>query len=113
MAQENALSFEKLLRGDEMLQAKLAEAAKAYDGERSDERAFFDAVVAPIAEEAGFPHAFDEVVSAKGNRELDDAELDAVAGGGGFCFIIGVSTDVEAHCYTENGYACAYVGVGI
>lgn len=112
MAQENILKFEQLLQSDEALQAKLAKAADAYAGDKTDERAFFDAVVAPIAEEAGLPHTFDEVVALKDSHELDDAELDAVAGGEGFCFILGGSNRVEKGCDDRVGYACAYVGVG-
>jgi len=114
MAHENALKFEKLLQGDGALQAKLAQAAEAYVGDKSDERAFFDAVVAPIAEEAGLPHTFDEVVAIKDSRELDDAELDAVAGGEwSICLGLGASSDVSATCASNvEGHACAYVGVG-
>jgi len=114
MAQENVFEFEKLLQGDEALQAKIAQAAEAYAGDKSDERAFFDAVVAPVAAQAGLPHTFDEVVAAKDNRELDDAELDAVAGGEwSVCLVLGASSDVSATCASRvEGHACAYVGFG-
>lgn len=113
MAQENVLKFEQLLQGDEALQAQLREAAEAYAGDKSDERAFFDAAVAPIAEQAGLPHTFDEVVAVKDSSELDDAELDAVAGGWSVCLTLGVSSDVSATCASNvEGHACAYVGVG-
>ena len=113
MAQENVLKFEQLLQGDEALQAELAKAAEAYAGDKSDERAVFDAVVAPIADQAGLPHTFDDVVAVNDSRVLDDAELDAVAGGWSVCLTLGVSSDVSATCASNvEGHACAYVGVG-
>lgn len=112
MAQENVLKFEQLLQGDEALQAQLREAAEVYAGDKSDERVVFDAIVAPIAERAGLPHSFDEVVATKDSRVLDDAELDAVAGGWSICDGPGVSSDVGATCDHSEGHACAYVGIG-
>lgn len=44
MAAENASEFEKLLREDEALQARLQAALKAFDGDKSDEKAVFERV---------------------------------------------------------------------
>lgn len=44
MATENAGRFEKLLREDEALQARLQAALKAFDGDKSDEKAVFERV---------------------------------------------------------------------
>ena len=41
--------------------------------------------MAPIAAELGLPFTFEEVTEAATSRELDDAELEAVAGGDSFC----------------------------
>ena len=112
MAQENVMKFEQLLQSDKALQARLAQAAASYEGDKSDERAIFDAVVAPIAVEAGLEHTFDEVVAVKDNREIDDAELDALAGGWSICLGPGVCSDVSATCNHAEGHACAYAGIG-
>lgn len=106
----NIWLFEERLRSDESLQAKLAEAAKAYAGEKADAKAVFDAVVAPIATELGMPFTYEEATEAATSRELDDAELEAVAGGDSFCFIIGGSDDIDIECDELSGQACAYIG---
>ena len=119
MAAENAIKFEKLLREDEALQAKMEAALKAFDGDRSDEKAVFDATVAPLAAEAGLPYTFEEAAESTQERELDDDELDAVAGGS-WCFIIGGGHDRDSNTVdTENGVGvtgfgtCEYVGIGL
>lgn len=80
-------------------------------GDKGDERAVFEAVVAPIAAEVGLPFTFEDVVAASASRELDDTELDAVAGGDSFCYIIGGSDDVDIECDSLTGQACAYIGI--
>ena len=50
MSVENVGKFEELLRSDEGLQAKLREATEAYQGDRADGRAIFEAVLAPLAQ---------------------------------------------------------------
>ena len=67
--------------------------------------------MAPIAAELGLPFTFEEVTEAATSRELDDAELEAVAGGDSFCFIIGGSDDVAIECDELSGQACAYIGI--
>ena len=111
MAAENVAKFEELLRSDEALKTKLDALAAAFEGDASDEKALFEAVIAPLAAEAGLPFTFEEGKDGYADRELDDAELEAVAGGDGFCFLLGGSTGVEAEC-REPGYACAFLGVG-
>ncbi|ACV22882.1 Uncharacterised protein [Slackia heliotrinireducens] len=119
MAQENVKEFEKLLRSDEELQTKLQEALKAFDGDKGDEKAVFDATVAPLAAEAGLPYTFEEAVESTQARELDDDELKAVAGGS-WCLIIGGGHDSDSNTVeTENGAGvtgfgtCEYVGIGL
>ena len=93
----------------------MRELVDTYDGDKGDERAFFEAVMAPLSQETGLPFTFEEgkqYVSSE--RELDDAELDAVAGGSG-CWLIGGSNGPDADARSEDVYganACAYVGVG-
>ena len=119
MAAENASKFEKLLREDEALRAKMEAAFKAFEGDTSDEKAVFDATVAPLAAEAGLPYTFEEAVESTQTRELDDAELEAVAGGS-WCIIIGGGHDRDSNTVdTENGVGvtgfgtCEYVGIGL
>ena len=109
MALENVARFEELLRTDEALKAKLDAAAAAFEGEATDE-AVFEAVIAPLAAEAGLPFTYAEGKEGFSAKELADSELEAVAGGGGFCYLIGGSNDVNANC-NEPGYFCAYIGV--
>ena len=110
----NVERFEELLRSDEGLQAKLRAATDAYEGDRSDERAVFDAVVAPLAAEAGLPFAFEEAkAAAEDGATLSDAELDAVAGGGCFIFGLGGGSDGANACSDKSSGAGACAGVGV
>lgn len=110
MAVENIKKLEQLLKEDDAVLARLNELARAYDGDKGDERALFEATFVVLAEEVGLPFTTDEVAGTLvEGRELNDAELDAVAGGG-FCYFLGVSDEPEVEC-GAMGYACAYVGV--
>lgn len=112
MAVENVVKFEELLRLDKDIQAKLKAAAEAYSGDAGDEAAIFDATIGALANEVGLPFTLDEARGyAASNRELDDNELAAVAGGGGVCYFLGGSSGPEAECDYMEGHACAYVGV--
>ncbi|ACV22879.1 Uncharacterised protein [Slackia heliotrinireducens] len=51
MAVENASKFEKLLREDEALQAKMEAAVKAYGGDKGNEKGVFDAVIVRMGPE--------------------------------------------------------------
>lgn len=108
----NVMKFEEMLKSDEALQAKLQELTEAYAGDKADEQAIFEATVGKLAAEAGLPFTLEEAREAVfAGRELGDAELDAVAGGG-YCYFIGGASDVEATCGDSEFHACAYVGVG-
>ena len=113
MARENVTRFEELLKSDEALQAKLQELTKAYAGDTTDEQAVFEATIGKLAAEAGLPFTLEEGrEAAAAGRELGDAELEAVAGGSGVCYMIGGANDAEAQCSNAHfGHACAYVGV--
>jgi iron complex transport system substrate-binding protein len=56
----NVMKFEELLRSSEELQAKLRSATEAFAGDKTDEQAVFEAIIAPLAEEAGLPFTYDE-----------------------------------------------------
>ena len=123
MAKENAKKFEELLTSDENLQTKLRAAADSYTGDKKDEKAVFDAVIVPLANEANLPFTYEEAREyAMENRELSLDEGNAAAGGNaeldggkGGCAIIGITDEPETvSCInTDEGVAaCAYVGVG-
>ena len=116
MSLDNAKKFTELLKDDDF-QAKLAKVLDAYEGDKSDMRAFFEAGVGKLAEELDIPFTYEdalELAQSTSGREVSDAELDAVAGGdtGGVCLGLGFSSDVNARCGSKGGYACAYIGVG-
>lgn len=107
----NIERFEELLKSDEALQARLQELVGAFEGDKSDAAAVFAATVGKLAEEAGLPFGYEEGREYSSNRELSDEELEAVAGGKGFCYIVGGSNKPEAECDTAYGFACAYGGI--
>lgn len=113
MAKENVGKFQELLRSDEELQAKFRAAAEAFEGDKTDEAASFAAVVVPLAEEAGLPFTLEEARQFMLlGRELNDAELEAVAGGS-TCYIVGGGgkPDADINDGGGSGGACAYVGI--
>lgn len=117
----NIEKIEELLRSDEAVQAKLKAAADAYEGDRTDEKAFFDATFGKVGEELGFPVSFEEAAAhAKKMVNLNDSEVDAVAGGGDFCYIVGGTSEGGDHgdCLGTKDWAtgfgaCVYVGSGL
>lgn len=108
----NVRKFEELLRSDETLQEKLRAATEAWEGSRDDERAVFEAVVAPLAEEVGLPFSFEEAVEfAKGDQALSLDDLDEAAGG--FCLAVGVSEGLGACAKMKSTGATACGGIGV
>ncbi len=84
MAKENVMKFEEQVMKNEELQKKLESAAKAYKGDQTDEKAVFEAVIIPIAREAGLEFSFeeaDEVRKMAESGELELKEMQEVAGG--------------------------------
>ena len=84
MAKENVMKFEERLMKDDEFQKRLEEAVKAYNGDQTDEKAVFDAVIVPLATEEGLTFTFEEfseVRKAVSDGELDPKEMKAVAGG--------------------------------
>lgn len=111
MANENVSKFQELLKGSEEVQAKLQDLAKAYDGDKNDEQALFDATIGELAAGAGLPFTFEEARSVVlATRDLSVTELEAVAGGSA-CYFIGAAPGVDSECTNNRGSACAYVGV--
>ncbi len=84
MSQENAKKFMELLKRDEELQKKMKAATESFTGDKTDEKAVFDAVFAPVAREAGYEVSFEdmeELAKASGDDELSEDEAAAAAGG--------------------------------
>ena len=122
MAKENIEKFEKLMASDEKLQAKFRAAADAFTGDKKDEQAKFEALILPLAEEAGLPFTFEEAkaLSIEG-REVSLDEADAISGGSdvdqgwSFCLVIGGGDEQDVEWCDHNGKgsgACEYVGIG-
>jgi len=113
----NIAKFEELLRSDEDLQAKLRAATEAFDGDKSDEKAVFEAVLAPLAAEVGLGFTYDELAEYGADaRELSNAELESVAGGYSGCVIIGGGAlDDPDACIKDffGAGTCHYLGIGL
>ena len=110
MSVENVKLFDEKVMKDKELQEKIETAAKAYEGDKTDERAIFNAVIAPFAKEAGLEFTFEEGAEAKkaAEGEVDLAEMKAVAGGN-------VCREVNGGCFICGGEGprndqCAFVG---
>ena len=85
MALENVKKFYEQLNGDEELQKKIKALADSYTGDKSDEKASFEAVVAPVAKEAGYEFTYEEATEAvkeAAEGEIPDDDVANVAGGG-------------------------------
>ncbi len=110
MAQENVKKFYEQLNGDEELQKKIKALADSYTGDKSDEKAAFEAVIAPVAKEAGYEFTYEEAIEAAkeaAEGEIPDDEAEAVAGGKAYCLLIGGGTSEKASCICES------VGMGV
>ena len=93
------------------MQAKLRVASESFEGAKSDERVYFDAVVAPLAAEAGLPFTYDEARAlVEEDSELSDDSLDAVAGGS--CIVLGLGERTGA-CMGEYFGATGCFGIGV
>lgn len=119
MAIENVRKFEEKINEDEALQARFQELADAFDGDKQDEKALFDAVVAPLATEAGLPYTYDEAleyVTQRGDDEdLDADEAKAAAGGIIESGCIGFGMGMTANACSEEqlgANACYIIGIG-
>jgi len=95
MALEQVKAFFDAVAESKEIQEKLNAADKAYQGEK-DKTTVVEAILLPIAKEAGYDFtaedvlAFEQSTAAK-NVELADDELEAVAGGEWvFCLPYGI-----------------------
>lgn len=74
--------FKDLLMADSSLRDRMQKAARAYVGDRNNDRAVFEAVVAPVARSVGMEFTYEEARAAmRDAREMSDEELELVAGG--------------------------------
>ena len=131
MAVENAKKFMELVASDEALQRKLEERTDAYEGDPADERAIFEAIILPVAKEAGFELSYEDMTSLADNKnnkkgklgkKLSDDELMMVAGGvsnvadnTGDGNILS-SEDMQANKFKDiikNKEFCIGIGIGI
>ena len=127
MAKENIIKFEEAVRNNKDLQAKLENATKAYTGDKTDEKAVFDAIIVPIANEEGLPFTFEEAIDLKkesADEEIDLDDMTAVAGGTcgvykdfdgqgayAFCLLIGIGSGAGAGVLGAS--ACMVLGLGV
>ena len=114
---ENAVKFKEILLTDKSAQERLKELAAAYTGDKTDEKAILTATVGKLAEELNLPFTYEEGLEVFTNiddKQLSESEIQAIAGGGGKCFVVGGSDSVEAEETSGwHAHACAYVGVGM
>ncbi len=137
MAAENVKAFFEALSKDEALQQALKEKEVAYTGSKEDREAIIEGILIPVAKEAGYTFTMEELEEFEKDmctdRELDEDELEAIAGGVyASCIIIGISdTDIAfaqgnqkiVRDYNEYGIstdriesgalACWFIGVGL
>ena len=112
MSVENVKKFYEAVSQDESLKQKFVELSRKYQGQEMDEataRALTVQEVLPLAAQMGYSFSMDDLKTydvdmkqANINRELSDAELEAVTGGIFACFIIGAGNE---------GGACVGFGV--
>jgi hypothetical protein len=103
MAKDNIRKFYETVATDEVLKTRLSELFKPYQGQEIDpskKAALVEELVLPIAAEKGFLFTIEELreyekemAQTSMSHELDDSELEAVAGGigamAGGCYFIG------------------------
>lgn len=76
-----------MVENDESLRERLQQAARECEGLTLDDRALFEAVVMPVAREAGIQISYEEAeAEAFEAHELSDDELEAVVGGAGVVY---------------------------
>ena len=69
MASENIRKFHEILKADAELHDRLEDLGETFVGDHSNERAFLEATVCRLAEEAGLPFSADEAQQFFGEAE--------------------------------------------
>ena len=80
MSMESAKNFMTELSKGGALQDKINAAIASYTGDSSNKKAMFEAVVVPIAKEAGFDISWEEI-EGSADGELSADALKSFAGG--------------------------------
>lgn len=80
MSMESAKNFMAEISKGGVLQDKINAALESYTGDSSDKKARFEAVVIPIAKEAGFDISWEEI-EGSADGELSADALKSFAGG--------------------------------
>ena len=108
MAKENIKAFFEALSKDETIQQMLKEKEHAYTGMKEDRESVVAEILIPTAKAAGYDFTLEELkefeTGMRPEGELDEAELEAVAGGvedWGVCILAGLGW----------GTMCAVIGV--
>ena len=85
MAKENIKKFYEDLAKNEELQKKLTQAQESYIGEPSDRKAAAEAILIPVAKEAGYDFTVEEICRFEREkaveRGISEEELENVSGG--------------------------------
>ena len=114
MATENIKAFFDALSQDEALQRALKEKELAYTGMKEYRESVVTEVLIPVAKEAGYGFTLEDLKDfEKGMRpqgELDEEELESVAGGTtiAVCMMLGVGGGDQ--CTVVGGAFCFIVG---
>ena len=117
MAKEDLNKFRELLTSDADFQTKFRIAAEQYTGEKN-EKAVFDNLLKPFAEENGLSATYEEfsefisAFSRGSDSEISEDELAQVAGGkGSGAFVCGL---IGGGFGSTNEYdTCVVVGFGL
>ncbi len=115
MEKEKIREFMECFNKEEELQEKAKAAMEAFTGDRKDEKAVFEAVLAPIAKEEGYAFTYEDMAElAKGasEDELSEEELMLAAGGEGMCPVVIGFGYGSGTCDSVGVGACYIFGVG-
>ena len=92
MAKENVKKFFEEVSKSEDLQKQLKTATEKTNAEVQKLIEAQTTAVVDVAKKAGFDFTAEELLSSaqQGDKKLDQNELDAVAGGGSYCALLGL-----------------------
>ena len=118
MAKSDIMKFRELLISDSGFAEKFSKAAEEYTGEQN-EKAVFDNLLMPFAEEYGLSASYEEfsefvsALSGGSDSELSEDELAQVAGGKGTGGFLCGGPGVGIGRTNENKDYCLFVGAGL